>query len=150
MADISDTAIPFQAGARNEQRPGPDSFRRSKKVEHELQEAALADRAPAKRKHLQQSEVQRLASKVLGVGQESGGDQGFVEKLGTLLRSAGIANSGRPSFGVCCSSQSKQARRGRSVVQLDYKPCSILHSTSNSFLFVQASSFPASLLSTSL
>ena len=91
MADVSDVGVPLQAGARLQEGHGMTSFRRSKLVEPELQEAVLEEGriARPKRKHLQPTEVDQLASQVLRVGQGEENQKDFVERLGALLRDAG-------------------------------------------------------------
>ena len=89
MADVSDTALPLEYGARLEPHMGPSSLKRSKFVEEDLQEAALLDALPQAKRKLPQADLQRLASKVLKVGQGKEGQQDFLDKLGTLLHLAG-------------------------------------------------------------
>lgn len=75
------------------------SFRRRKHVDPELRVAALDEatgkapvaQSPAKRKRMPTSEVDRLADKVLEVGRGEDDQRDFVERLGALLRNAGIA-----------------------------------------------------------
>ena len=106
MADVSDTALPLEWGSRFGQQPGATSFRRSKQVEPDLRDAALAEASKPthspKRKHLQPSDVDRLATRVLDVGRGEEDQKDFVERLGLLLRESGETRPSPCWHTLCC------------------------------------------------